>query len=145
MAGEGRRQSRCRYCGRFFVPDPRVGNRQKSCGREECRVKLKRESQKKWVEANPGYFWGRYENTKQWRRGHPDYQRKRRAAKRSEIQDEIKPGTPVRTVRIVLPGNWRKDEIQDKIILARRCGCGFYVAGRGREIQDEIAVSSGPG
>jgi hypothetical protein len=145
MAGAQGQQSRCRYCGRFFVPDRRVGKRQKSCGRQECRAKRRRESQSRWVEANPGYFAGRYENTRQWRRRHPDYQRRRRAAKRSEIQDEIRPGTPVRTVRIVLPGNWRKDEIQGEIILARRCGCGFYVGGWGREIQDEFAVSSGPG
>jgi hypothetical protein len=145
MAGEGWWQSRCRYCGRFFVPDRRVGKRQKSCGREECRVKRKRESQRRWVEANPGYFSGRYANTKQWRKRHPDYQRRRRAAKRSEIQDEIKAGTPGRTIRVVVPGDWWRDEIQDEIILAKRCGCGFYVGGRVREIQDEIAVSSGSG
>ncbi len=34
-------QKRCVYCGRFYRPDNRVGKRQKSCGREECRRRRK--------------------------------------------------------------------------------------------------------
>ena len=75
---------------------------QKSCANEECRAKRKRESQKRWVQANPGCFKGRYSKVKAWREQHPDYQRR-----------------------------WRKKvrEIQDEIRLVRQCGCGFYVAG----------------
>jgi hypothetical protein len=128
------RQKNCKYCGRFFTPDYRVWDRQVSCARKICRAKRKKDSQAKWVKANPDYFHGRYENTKEWREQHPDYQKQWRAEKRSEIQDKIPHSTPVKSVRIVVPVKWLKDEIQDEIILARRCRCGFYVTGRG--VQD---------
>ena len=121
-------QNRCVYCGRYFKADYRVGERQKSCKDKECQAKRKRESQKRWVEANPGYFRGRYPNTKQWRQQNPDYQRLRRQKAR-EIQDEIPPAEPVKTLVLVVPEKMLKNEIQDEIRLVRQCGCGFYVAG----------------
>jgi hypothetical protein len=122
-------RKRCVYCGRFFKPDYRVGDRQKSCRSSECRSKRKRESQRRWVEANPGYFQGRYENTKQWRKLHPDYQRRWRA-KRREIQEEIPCKSPIKTIRLLIPVKYFKGEIQDEIRLVRQCGCGFFVAGK---------------
>ncbi len=71
------KQKRCVYCGRFFKPDRRVRARQKSCKERECQKRRKGENQKMWVEANPGYFQGRYAYVREWR------------AKRCEIQDEI--------------------------------------------------------
>ncbi len=120
----------CAYCGRFFKPDKRVGARQNSCQDKKCQKKRKKDSQKKWVEANPGYFRGRYSNTKEWRKRNPDYQRQWRA-KRREIQDEIPSKKPIKTLRLVVPDKWLKGEIQDEIRLVRQCGCGFFVAGKG--------------
>ena len=82
----------CRYCGNFFVPDPRVGNRQKACS-IECQRLRKKENNRVFTEKNPGYWSERYEEVKQWRQRHPDYQRRWRQAKRkgrssSEIQAE---------------------------------------------------------
>jgi len=128
-----RRQKNCKYCGRFFTPDYRVWERQVSCAREICRAKRKKESQEKWIAANPDYFTGRYANTKEWREQRPDYQKQWRAGKRREIQDKIPPSTSVKSVRIVVPVKWLKDEIQDEIILVKRCQCGFYVTGRGMQ------------
>jgi hypothetical protein len=71
----------------------------------------KSESQRKWVEANPDYFNGRYENTKQWRKEHPGYQRKWRS-KRREIQDEIRPAKPVKIIRLAIPEVMLRGEIQ---------------------------------
>ena len=122
-------RKRCVYCGRFFKPDYRVGDRQKSCQSSECKSKRKRESQRRWVEANPGYFQGRYENTKQWRKQHPGYQRLWRAKGR-EIQEEIPCKSPIKTMRLLIPVKWLKGEIQDEIRLVRQGGCGFFVAGR---------------
>jgi hypothetical protein len=133
-------QKRCIYCGRFFKPDRRVVKRQKSCKDKGCRSKLKKESQRRWLEANPGYFRGRYPNTKQWRESNPGYQRAWRA-KRRKIQDEIPPKKPLITLRLVIPEKWLKGEIQDEIRLERQCGCGFFVTGRGmRDTRRDIIV-----
>lgn len=139
MESQEKKLPKCKYCGRFFKPDPRVRNRQKSCRRRECRSKRKKESQAKWVAANPDCFKGRYAYLKEWRESHPGYQKEVRARKRREIQDERPPSRPVRTVRIVVPEKWLRGEIQDEILVAVRCGCGFYVGGERREIQDTIA------
>ncbi len=123
-------QNRCAYCGRFFRADYRVREAQKSCQSERCRKMRKKESQRKWLEANPDYFQGRYEDTKRWRHNHPEYQRQWRARRR-EIQDEICLKTPVKILRLVVPQKWFKGEIQDEIRLLRQCGCGFFVTGAG--------------
>ena len=127
------KRNKCAYCGRFFKPDYRIGDRQKSCKSEACRLRRKKESQRKWLEANPGYFRGRYENTKKWRRIHPGYQKLWRAKKR-EIQDEIPSKSSIKTMRLVVPEKWFKGEIQDEIRFVRQCGCGFFVTGKG--VQD---------
>ena len=82
----------CRYCGNFFVPDPRVGNRQKACS-IVCQRLRKKENNRVFTEKNPGYWSQRYEEVKQWRQRHPDYQRRWREAKKkgmtaTEIQAE---------------------------------------------------------
>lgn len=127
-------QKRCVCCGRYFVPDRRVGDRQKCCKNKKCRRKRKKESQRRWVEANPGYFKGRYDYVKEWRERNPDYQRRWRAMRRGEIQDEMPSKKPVVTLRLVVPGKWFKGEIQDEIRFVRQCGCGFFVSGEG--VQD---------
>lgn len=50
MVGE----KRCQCCGRLFVPDRRVGARQKTCS-VECRKVRKIESNKRFLGKNPGY------------------------------------------------------------------------------------------
>lgn len=122
------KQKNCVYCGRFFKPDQRVGDRQKICKEKECQTRRKKESQKKWVDANAGYFEGRYTYVREWRRRNPDYQRRWRE-KRREIQDEIPSGNPVKTLRLVIPEKWLQGEIQDEITLVRHCGCGVFIAG----------------
>jgi hypothetical protein len=128
-------QKRCVYCGRYYKPDPRARRIQKSCQDPTCRAKRKRESQRKWVEVNPGYFKGRYSQVKEWRKQHPDYQRLWRKRVR-EIQDGIPPSEPVRTMVLVVPEKLLKNEIQDEIRLVRQCGCGFYVAGGKKTLRD---------
>jgi hypothetical protein len=135
MEATNRGQKRCVYCGRFYKPDLRARRIQKSCRNATCRAKRKRESQRKWVEANPGYFRGRYVKVKEWRKRHPDYQRLWRKKVR-EIQDTIPPSEPVRTMRLVIPEKMLQNEIQDEIRLVRQCGCGFYVAGDKKALRD---------
>ena len=134
-------RKRCVYCGRYFNPDRRAGARQKACKARACQARRKQDSQRRWLESNPGYFAGRYDCVKQWRKEHPDYQRRWRA-KRREIQDEIPPSNAIRTIRLEIPAEWFKGEIQDEIRLKRQCGCGFFIAGGGmRDTRSDCKIS----
>lgn len=98
----------CEFCGRFFVPDPRVGDRQRSCFRPECQEARKRASKRAWRERETprGYFAGRYAYLKEWRR-------KRRFASTEVIQDEIRLRRLTQT-EFAAPGVTRR-MIQDAI------------------------------
>jgi hypothetical protein len=85
----------CHCCGKMFVPDRRVGLRQKTCS-AACRKVRKSESNKRFRRKNSDYWRGRYDIVKAWRKDHPDYQktwrRKRKGRymklKAGEIQAE---------------------------------------------------------
>jgi hypothetical protein len=114
----------CAYCGRYFVPDVRVGDRQKACGSLGCRQKRKQEAQRRWVEKNPGYFSGRYDYVKEWRR-------RRKANKGGSarmIQDEIRPSPPMQSYVLLIPER-KTGVIQDEIILRRLDGSTFAAYG----------------
>jgi hypothetical protein len=89
-------EKQCQCCGRKFVPDRRVGLRQKTCS-AACRKVQKSESNKSFRRKNPDYWLGRYDMVKAWRQDHPDYQktwRQRRKERRimfspGEIQAEM--------------------------------------------------------
>lgn len=49
------RRKPCAVCGKWFRPDPRVGERQHTCGRAECRRVWHLRSCRKWHQANPDY------------------------------------------------------------------------------------------
>ena len=112
----------CAYCGRYFVPDVRAGDRQKACGSLECRQKRKQDAQRRWVEKNPGYFRGRYDYVKEWRR-----QRKAGVSGKM-IQDEIRPSPPMQSYVLLIPER-RTGVIQDEIILRRLDGSTFAAYG----------------
>ena len=86
MAGE----KRCQCCGGIFVPDRRVGVRQKTCS-AKCRKVRKNENNKRFRRKNPDYWFGRYDVVKAWRKDHPDYQKSWRRL-RKERRIEPSPG-----------------------------------------------------
>ena len=45
----------CCICRRWFRPHPRVGDRQRTCGRDECQRKLHRRNCKDWHDRNQDY------------------------------------------------------------------------------------------
>jgi len=49
----------CSICRRWFQPDRRVRDRQKTCSSPECRAERKRRSQAEWSAKNPDYWTGR--------------------------------------------------------------------------------------
>lgn len=73
-------RKKCAFCGQYFSPNPRVGDRQKACFRKECRRRRKALAQQRWLEKNPNYFHGRYENTRAWLDQHPEYLKEYRKA-----------------------------------------------------------------
>ena len=49
------RKRPCRICLRWFYPDPRVGDRQRSCGNPECQSGRRQKTQANWRAKNPSY------------------------------------------------------------------------------------------
>lgn len=124
----------CEFCGRFFVPDSRVGDRQRACSRPECQDARKQSSKRAWRarETPAGYFTGRYSYIKEWRN-------KRRQARDKVIQDEIPPAKPVVKLVFWVPVT-RLSMIQDEITVRRVVGSTFAATGVSqRMIQDAIA------
>jgi hypothetical protein len=98
--------ARCAYCGQYFMPDVRVGIRQKACFQPACKKLRKKDAQKTWCGKNPGYFQGRYPYVKAWRK------------KKRVIQDEIPPRKPYVELILRIPDK-KKRMIQDEIRLKR--------------------------
>jgi len=63
-------------------------NRQWTCSTPECQRQRHTKNHKAWEAKNPGYYRGRYENTKLWLKNHPGYLKNWRL-KSGDIQDEI--------------------------------------------------------
>ena len=122
-------QKKCVLCGRFFETDPKVGARQKCCGSPECQKKRKRIQLSRWRQKNPDYFLGRYEYVKAWRVAHPGYQKGLRCKKPCEIQTQISPESPMKSMRLHLRCKWPWDEIQTQILRVTRSGQSFWVDG----------------
>jgi hypothetical protein len=50
----------CCICRKWFQPDIRHQNRQKTCGRPQCKKELHRRSSEKWNKRNKEYFSNNY-------------------------------------------------------------------------------------
>ena len=49
------RKKPCRICRRWFQPDPRVGDRQRACGKAECQTARRQKTQANWRKRNRDY------------------------------------------------------------------------------------------
>ena len=58
MMGPNRRPKKrpCRICGRWFNPNPRLGERQKTCGADECQRRWHAKRCAVWNRQNRSYF-----------------------------------------------------------------------------------------
>ena len=76
-------QPRCLSCGRWFEPEPSMGERQVTCLATACQAERKRVLGQQWRETNPERTLGRQEKVRawaaendyrrKWRADHPDY------------------------------------------------------------------------
>ena len=84
---------KCPYCKICFTPHVKVGSRQKTCGKPECKKALKAETNRRWREKNPDHYQNDYPRLRQWlddhpgylkeyRESHPEYVQKNREAQR---------------------------------------------------------------
>ena len=49
------RKRPCTICRQWFRPDPRIGERQRACGKPECRKLRRTKTQASWRRRNPEY------------------------------------------------------------------------------------------
>ena len=119
---------RCQICGRHYRPDRRLGRRQRSCARPECRCERKRRAQQQWVARNPGYFRGRYEYVKAWRRRRREQRQTEHPGQLGVIQDTMHPKNPYQRLTLLIPA-CRAGVIQDEIVLKRLTGSTFIAHG----------------
>lgn len=84
---------RCCHCTRPFVPDPRVGDRQLTCGDEACRRARHSEQCRAWHEQNREVTASHYQDVVvPFRQQQPDYQRRWRLGRKlREIREAILP------------------------------------------------------
>ncbi len=69
------RKRPCRFCRRWFRPDPRLGTRQYACSSPECQRHRQDANQTSWISREPNYFTGRAEKHRAYRLAHPDQKR----------------------------------------------------------------------
>ena len=50
------RKRPCRICRKWFTPDPRLGERQKTCGGTECQRQWHAKKCRQWNKKNRSYF-----------------------------------------------------------------------------------------
>ena len=88
-----RERKTCCICLASYIPHPKVGARQKTCGNPICQRILKENRNAQWHLNNPDYYKNDYgrvkacleknpEYLKRYRRDHPEYVQKNRDAQR---------------------------------------------------------------
>lgn len=108
-----RRRRRCCVCGELFMPDPRVGKRQKACGLPECQQERHRRSCKEWRERERS---ASQEDRLRRRLGAPDQE-----LRLDVVRDECGPKVKVvleESLRLVVEG--MRDECPTKMLEQRR-------------------------
>jgi len=118
------REKRCSYCGKKFVPDPRVGDRQRACSLA-CQRLRKQENNRLYRKKNPGYWKSHYEDhVKPWRQQHPDYQRQwrqRRKVQKKATPSEIQAEKLRKAIELTGRTQFYLREIQAEFILKPAC------------------------
>jgi hypothetical protein len=69
----GAHDRRCAVCQRFFTPNPRLGDRQRLCGRKACRQQYKNQWQRGEYARNAQFRQKVFVRVRRWRWNHPGY------------------------------------------------------------------------
>ena len=107
----------CRVCGRWFHPDPRVGSRQRACGKRACQKKRRKKTQAAWRSENPEYFLRRrLQRRANAARAAEEAVEDPKKLQASEGEGEVRRPEPLRVPRVLAPIPW--DLAQDEIGVA---------------------------
>ena len=131
----------CKYCGKLFTPDPRVGDRQKCCGSPICKAERKKDADRNWRKKNPNYFKGRYESyLKAWLKKHPGYLKAYRRRKKLQAQNDIQEKILLLKIQRIKHNSVRKkNDIQDELTSIFSTNI-FKLNGYVYDIQDQITL-----
>jgi hypothetical protein len=80
----------CPYCKTPFSPDPKVNNRQKTCGKPACKRALKAENNRRWRQTNPDSYRNDYCRLRAWLEHNPDYLKRYRESHPEYIEKNRK-------------------------------------------------------
>ncbi len=107
----------CRICGRWFYPDPRVGSRQRACGKRACQRKRREKTQAAWRSENPEYFLRRrLQRRADAARAVEEAVEDPKKLEASEGDREVRRPERLRVPRVLAPIPW--DLAQDEIGIA---------------------------
>lgn len=73
------KKRRCKFCRRWYLPDPRTYRRQIACSIPDCRNARRRQANKRWQLQRPGYQHYRRAKVRDWAGNYPQYWRRYRA------------------------------------------------------------------
>jgi len=99
------RKRPCRICRRWFLPNPRLKSRQRTCGDARCQTEWHRRKCAEWNRKNPDYFRANYLQKKLEVAGQGAGASKTLTAKSSPdraLKSRIKTGLPLEYVQEVI-------------------------------------------
>lgn len=110
---------RCEYCGRYFNPDNRVGNRQRACSRTECKRQRRIQAVKRWKQNNPSAVLNHYEDyVKPWRQSRRNEALSLKTHLHTEVKTEDTPLQGCLEIILRIPAKG-KEVIRNEIWLIR--------------------------
>lgn len=129
---------RCEFCGVWFEPSPRLGDRQRACSEKECQGRRHAVACCAWREKNPVDRAREARRLKQYRGAHADELKARRRAKARWEAELAAQRTRRRRVRDAI------EVVRDAIVLQMTDHGGVAAAapapGAGDVVRDAIAV-----
>ncbi len=87
----------CRICRRWFRPDPRLKDRQMTCGKKQCQREWHRKQCAQWNKDNPEYFKSDYLGKKL--AAAKDKESGPKTCRAGPSKNHITPGLPVRQIQ----------------------------------------------
>jgi len=109
----------CMICKKSFIPDPRVGDRQKVCKNLHCQRQRKKLAQKQWLLKNPDYFKRRYPQLKEQILNYQKRHSQQAGEKAVTIQNELS-GYNNKLLRMLNKAMTIQDELTLKISLTKQ-------------------------